>query len=132
MIRFLTYCNQWEEEGPIATTSIHQKQRVAPESIMRALDAYGKVQPNLLLHEKGYPTAAAVYKKVHIYRISDQDDSGPWIRKTFPSMFFVVSPGYNYAHASWLGMSFPMPWSDTPVTSNEWLARNIQQGHGPM
>src|SRR5580700_9185536 len=47
LIRFLTYCNQWDVEGLIATTSIHQKARVAPESIQRVLDAYGKVQPNL-------------------------------------------------------------------------------------
>ncbi|HLX65591.1 MAG TPA: DUF1593 domain-containing protein, partial [Puia sp.] len=64
LIRFLAYCNQWDVEGLIATTSIHQKTRVAPESIIRVLDAYGKVQPNLLLHEKGYPTAAALKDKV--------------------------------------------------------------------
>src|SRR5271165_5296319 len=64
LIRFLTYCNQWDVEGLIATTSIHQKTRVAPESILKVLDAYEKVQPNLLLHEKGYPTAAALKDKV--------------------------------------------------------------------
>jgi hypothetical protein len=64
LIRFLTYCNQWDVEGLIATTSIHQKTRVAPESISRVLDAYGKVQANLLLHEKGYPMAAVLKDKV--------------------------------------------------------------------
>ena len=29
MVRFLTYSNQWDIEGLIATTSIHQKTRVA-------------------------------------------------------------------------------------------------------
>src|SRR5882672_712017 len=56
MIRFLTYSNQWDVEGLIATTSIHQKTRVAPESILKILEAYKIVQPNLLNHEKGYPT----------------------------------------------------------------------------
>src|ERR1043165_5212322 len=56
MVRFLTYCNQWDVEGLIATTSIHQKTRVAPESILKELNAYKKVQPNLLQHEKDYPT----------------------------------------------------------------------------
>lgn len=37
---------------------------MAPESIIRVLDAYGKVQPNLLLHEKGYPTATVLGDKV--------------------------------------------------------------------
>ena len=202
MIRFLTYCNQWDVEGLIATTSIHQKQRVAPESILRIIDAYKKVQPNLLKHEPGYPTADVlrakvkkglavygmegvgegkdsegsnwivnvldkpdnrpvwiavwggpntlaqalwkisktksaadaerIYKKIRVYTISDQDDSGPWIRKAFPSIFFVVTPGYNYSKATWLGMSFPAPGSNAEVVSNEWLAKNIQQGHGPL
>jgi len=55
MIRFLTYSNQWNVEGLIATTSIHQKTRVAPESILKVLAAYRLVQPNLLKHEKGFP-----------------------------------------------------------------------------
>jgi hypothetical protein len=76
--------------------------------------------------------AEKLYKKVRIYTISDQDDSGPWIRNTFPSIFFVVTPGYNYIHATWLGMSFPAPGSNSEVVSNDWLAKNIQQGHGPL
>ncbi len=202
MIRFLTYCNQWDVEGLIATTSIHQKTRVAPESIVKVLQAYKLIQPNLLKHEKGYPDydflvskvkkglpeygmqavgeghdsegsewiikvlekddqrsvwipvwggvntlAQAIWKikktksrqeaeklfgKIRIYTISDQDDAGPWIRKTFPDIFYVCSPGYSYGRATWLGMSFGFPGSNTSVVSNEWLAKNIQQGHGPL
>jgi hypothetical protein len=202
LIRFLTYCNEWDVEGLIATTSIHQKNRVAPETILEILNAYKKVQPNLLLHEKGYPTyeylaskvkkglpvygmegvgkghnsqgsdwivsvlekpdarpvwicvwggtnclaqalwkikdtkteqqAQELYSKVRVYTISDQDDTGPWIRNTFPNLFYVCSPGYSYGQATWLGMSFGMPGSNKEVVSNEWLAKNIQQGHGPL
>lgn len=202
LVRFLTYSNQWDVEGLIATTSIHQKTRVAPETIVKILGAYGKVHANLLKHEQGYPTeeqlrskvkqglavygmegvgegkdspgsewivqaltrsddrpiwftvwggpnvlaqalwkikktkspgeAEKIYKKIRIYTISDQDDSGPWIRKTFPHIFYVVTPGYNYSYATWLGMSFPFPGSNRDVISNEWLAKNIQQGHGPL
>ena len=64
MIRFLTYSNQWDVEGLIATTSIHQKTRVAPESIIKILDAYKKVQPNLLMHEKGFPAYDVLKAKV--------------------------------------------------------------------
>ena len=64
LIRFLMYSNQWNIEGLIATTSIHQKKRVAPESIHKILDAYGKVQPNLLQHEKGFPNADELRLKV--------------------------------------------------------------------
>src|SRR5437016_508714 len=56
LVRFLTYSNQWDVEGLIATTSIHQKTRVAPETIHATLNAYGKVWANLMKHEQGYPT----------------------------------------------------------------------------
>jgi hypothetical protein len=202
MIRFLTYCNQWDVEGLIATTSIHQKTRVAPGSIVKILDAYRKVLPALLKHEKGFPAyeelkskvkkglaiygmqgvgegkdsegsdwiiklleknddrplwvsiwggpntlaqalwkiantknaaeAVKLYQKLRVYTISDQDDSGPWIRKNYPGIFYIVTPGYNYVNATWLGIAFPLPGSDTAVVSNDWLAKNIQQGHGPL
>ena len=64
LVRFLTYCNQWDVEGLIATTSIHQKTRVAPETILAILKAYNKVQPNLLKHEKGYPPYLQLKEKV--------------------------------------------------------------------
>ncbi|MDQ3844676.1 MAG: DUF1593 domain-containing protein, partial [Bacteroidota bacterium] len=64
LVRFLTYANQWDIEGLIATTSIHQKGRVAPESIHKILQAYAKVQPNLLKHEKGYPAYEQLKPKV--------------------------------------------------------------------
>jgi len=202
MVRFLTYCNEWDVEALIATTSIHQKNRVAPETIHTILNAYKKIWPNLVKHEKGYPTyeqlslkvkkglavygmegvgksydsegsewiikvlekpdprpvwicvwggtnclaqalwkiketqgpqqAQRLYKKIRVYTISDQDDSGPWIRQNYPDLFFVCSPGYTYGKATWLGLSFHFPGSNIEVVSNEWLAKNIQQGHGPL
>jgi hypothetical protein len=202
LIRFLTYANHWNIEGLIATTSIHQKTRVAPESILEVLDAYSKVVANLEKHEPGFPShdnlrmkvkkglpvygmagvgkgkdsegsewivsllqrpdndpiwfsvwggpnvlaqalwkikneksskeAERIYRKVRIYTISDQDDSGPWIRKTFQNIFYIVTPGYNYTYATWLGVAMPVQGSNTEVTSNSWLAENIQQGHGPL
>ena len=57
LIRLLLYSNQIDIEGIIATTSIHQKARVAPETIRKIIDGYNKVHPNLLKHEPGYPTA---------------------------------------------------------------------------
>ncbi len=202
MVRFLTYCNEWNVEGLIATTSIHQKTRVAPESILKIIDAYKIAHPNLVKHEKAYPSAdelkarvkkglavygmdgvgegkdsegsnwivnvleknddrplwvpvwggpntlaqalwkikntkpateaERLYKKLRVYTISDQDDSGPWIRKNFPGIFYVVTPGYNYTYATWLGIAFPLPGSNSEVVSNDWLAKNIQQGHGPL
>ncbi|MEZ0542046.1 nucleoside hydrolase-like domain-containing protein [Fibrella arboris] len=202
LVRLLTYANQWDIEGLIATTSIHQKTRVAPETIQALVAAYGKVQPNLLKHEPGYPTAQTLaakirkglpvygmagvgeghdsegsnwiikalekpderplwvsvwggpntlaqalwtirktypadkaeklYRKLRVYTVSDQDDSGPWIRKTFPGIFFICSPGYGYEQATWRGINTTEAGTHAELISNEWLAKHIQQGHGPM
>lgn len=207
LVRLLTYANQLDIEGLIATTSIHLQKRVAPETIHRIVDAYGKVQPNLLKHETGYPTAQTLktvikkglpvygmggvgegkdsegsawiirqlekpdrtggpdrplwvsvwggvntlaqalwtiqktrtpeqaerlYRKLRVYTISDQDDSGPWIRKTFPSVFFVVSPGYGYEFATWRGINTGEPGTQPEYSSDAWIAEHIQQGHGPL
>ena len=156
MVRFLTYSNQFEIEGLVATTSIHQKNKTAAWRIKEIVEAYGKVRDNLELHEPGYPKAEyllsvikegrpacgmhavgegmdssgselliavvdrndprplwvpvwggpnvlaqALWKiratrspealdkfvaKLRVYTISDQDDSGPLIRKTFPKL----------------------------------------------
>lgn len=53
LIRLLLYANVLDIEGIVATTSVHQKSRVAPESIERVIRAYGKVQPNLSRHAGG-------------------------------------------------------------------------------
>src|SRR5262249_682240 len=43
--------------------------------------------------------------KLRVYSISDQDDAGPWIRKEFPDLFYIVSPSTanseQYAYATW-------------------------------
>ncbi|OYW73998.1 MAG: hypothetical protein B7Z26_11630 [Asticcacaulis sp. 32-58-5] len=201
LVRLLLYANQIEIEGLIATTSVHQKSLVAPETIHSILDAYGKVQPNLLKHEKGYPDARslaslvsqglpvygmagvgdgkdspgsdflirvlekndprpvwvavwggvntlaqALYKikqsrspeeaarltgKLRVYTISDQDDSGIWIRRNFPDIFYIVSPG-GYGNATWGGINTVEAGFDNSEISNGWFANNIQQGHGPL
>jgi hypothetical protein len=204
LIRLLLYSNQIDIEGLIATTSTWLKARVAPETIRKIINGYGKVQPNLLKHEKGYPSAEyllalvkqglplygmeavgqgkdsegsewiikalekddnrplwvsvwggpntlaqALWKiretkseaeakrlisKLRVYTISDQDDSGIWIRKNFPDMFYIVSPGGSWAYSTstWAAINKNLPGANNEVVSNEWLARNIQQGHGPL
>lgn len=211
MVRFLTYSNQWDVEGLVATTSIHQKNRVAPERIKQIVTAYGKVRTNLLLHEKGYPETAyltsvikasypnfgmeavgpgkdsegsdwiisvvdkkdsrpvwipvwgganclaqALWKvrqtrspdevdafvaKLRVYTISDQDDSGPWLRKTFPKLFYIASPGQHsggaYHYATWSGISGDnfhgrFRGADFTIVDNPWLDENIRKNHGPL
>lgn len=201
LIRLLLYSNEIELEGLIATTSIHQRSRTAPESIHRVLAQYDAVHANLLRHDPAYPPAgelaglvaagqpaygmaavgegrdtpgsqriiaaleradprplwiavwggpntlaqalytlratrppeelARLVGRLRVYTISDQDDSGAWMRETFPDLFYIVSPG-GYGAATWTGMSHVVEALDNTTVSNGWLAGNIQQGHGPL
>jgi hypothetical protein len=201
-VRLFLYSNEIDIEGLIATTSCWKKTSVAPESIKKIIDAYGKVQPNLSKHEAGFPDAEtlttklkqglpvygthgvgegkdsegsnwiikileeddnrplwvtawggvntlaqALYKiehtkskaeakkiiaKLRVYTISDQDDSGIWIRKYFPNLFYIVSPGDDYASATWSAINSVIKGIDNEKISNTWLSENIQQGHGSL
>lgn len=201
LIRLLLYTNQIDLEGLIATTSVHQKTMVSPESIYQILNAYEKILHNLKQHEAGFPDtdklralvkpalplygmkgvgeahdsqgsnwliktlekpdprplwvsvwggvntlAQALYRlkqskstdelnalvaKLRVYSISDQDDSAAWLRKQFPQLFFIVSPG-GYGAATWTGISAVVDGLDNTTISNAWLAENIQQSHGPL
>lgn len=87
------------------------------------------------------PEALAEFvAKLRVYAISDQDDSGPWIRKTFPGLFYIVSPGVNagggFHHATWIAMGGDrfhgrFGGADFELVSNEWLDRNIRR-KGPL
>ncbi|MTV41615.1 DUF1593 domain-containing protein [Duganella radicis] len=201
LVRLLLYSNQIDIEALVATTSTHQKTRIAPESMRAIIAAYGKVQANLSKHEAGYPKAAALkslvreglpvygmqgvgegkdsagseaiikalekhdqrplwisvwggantlaqalYRmrhdrtpaelarmigKLRVYAISDQDDTGIWIRTQFPQLFYIVSPG-GYGAATWGGMHVAEPGFDNTEVGNSWIAEHIQQGHGPL
>jgi len=201
LVRLLLYSNQIQIEGIIATTSVHQKSRVAPESIRAIIQAYEKVQPNLQQHEAGFPApevllllvkqglpvygmkgvgegkdsegsdwiirvlekederpvyisvwggpntlaqalwriektnskkeAARLISKIRVYTISDQDDSGIWMRNNFPGLFYIVSPG-SYSNATWSAINQVVEGIDNETISNGWLSGNIQQDHGPL
>jgi hypothetical protein len=60
LVRFLLYSNQFDVEGLIATTSTWMKNKVRPDVITSLIEAHGSVQPNLLKHAAGFPTAATL------------------------------------------------------------------------
>ena len=70
--------------------------------------------------------------KLRVYTISDQDDSGIWIRNNFPNLFYIVSPGDDYGTATWNAINSYIEGIDNNKISNSWIAKNIQQGHGPL
>ena len=59
----------------------------------------------------------------------------PWMRKEFPQLFYIVSPG-GYGAGTWTGIhSVVASLGEHPINqtiSNRWLAEHIQQGHGPL
>ncbi len=205
LVRFLTYSNQWDTEGLVATTSIHLRDHTAAWRIREIVAAYGEVQPNLLRHEPGFPTgdhlagliregqpayglaaigegkdsdgsrliieaadradtrplwvlvwggpntlAQALWRvretrtpeetrrfvaKLRVYAISDQDDSGPWIRENFPELFYVASPGMHaggaYHAATWSGISGDnfhgrFDGADHTIVDNPWLDTHVR------
>ncbi len=78
--------------------------------------------------------------KLRVYSISDQDDAGAWLRREFPSLFYVVMPstqdGGDYYHATWTGISGDRFYrngegADFSRVSNEWLEKNIR-AKGPL
>lgn len=202
LVRLLLYSNEIDIKGIIATTSCWHKTIVNPQSIRKIVQAYDKVQPNLIKHNADFPKAEivfslikqglpeygmigvgnnkdsegsdwiikeleknderplwisvwggantlaqALYKikqtknetevkklisKLRVYTISDQDDSGIWIRNNFPDLFYIVSPGDDYGSATWSGINSFIQGIDNSRISNSWIAENIQQGHGPL
>jgi hypothetical protein len=80
--------------------------------------------------------------KIRVYTISDQDNSGPWIRNNFQELFYIVSPGFHennggsYFYSTWIGISgerhyyFPSG-ANTYIVDNDWVDNNIQN-HGPL
>jgi Protein of unknown function (DUF1593) len=96
-----------------------------------------------LIHVKATRSPAALsdfVRNLRVYSISDQDDAGPWIRKEFPALFYIVKPSppdsEEYASATWTGISGDAYYrngegADTSLVTNEWLDQNIRR-KGPL
>jgi hypothetical protein len=81
---------------------------------------------------KSEKEAKKIIAKLRVYTISDQDDSGIWIRNNFPELFYIVSPGDDYGSATWSSINTFVKGINNETMSNTWLSHNIQQGHGPL
>jgi hypothetical protein len=201
LVRLLLYANDIELRGLVATTSVHMRQGVHPESIRRLIGRYAQALPSLRRHDPAYPSAAQLLARVapgqpgyglqaigegrdtpgselllrelerpdarplwvsvwggantlaqalhtlqrtrppqavaqavqrlRVYAISDQDDTGAWLRRQFPQLFYIVSPG-GYGNGTWGAMFGVVEGIDNQHVSNAWIATHIQQGHGPL
>jgi hypothetical protein len=74
--------------------------------------------------------------RIRVYAISDQDDTGAWIRNNFPDVFYIASVhGWNqYGMAAWTGISgekyygFDQGGPDFSKVEKSWIKDNIQIG----
>lgn len=83
----------------------------------------------------------AFVSKLRVYTISDQDNSGRWMRIAFPNLFYIVSPSsvdnMEYYKATWTGISGDRLYRNGPMhkfdlVDNPWLQKNIIKDHGPL
>jgi len=211
MVRFLVYANEYDVEGLVATTSTWLRNTNRVDLIHRQLDAYAQVQPRLLKHASGFPSADTLravtakgqpgygmsavgdgksspgsrlllaaadraderplwvtiwggantlaqalfdarrersaadverlVAKLRVYTISDQDDAGPWLRREFTNLFYIVSPSSQdwkeYWRATWTGISGDRHYKNGPghkfhLVDNPWLEENVIKKHGPL
>ena len=91
-----------------------------------------------LLHVRSTRSAAdlsAFLFKMRVHSISDQDDAGPWIRREFPALHYIVKPsppnGSEYGTATWTGISGDEFYrncagADGTTVTNDWLDKNIR------
>lgn len=78
--------------------------------------------------------------RLRVHAISDQDDTGPWIRSNFPDLFYIASPGMHaggaYHAATWSGISGDkfhgrFTGADHAIVDNPWLDTHIR-ALGPL
>ena len=123
-----------------AQAIIHAAERDDPRPVWICLWGGANTLAQALLEiraTKFADEAARLIAKLRVSSISDQDDAGPWIRREFPALFYIVSPstptGGEYAYATWTGISGDAYYrngagADSTTVTNEWLEANIRKG----
>lgn len=94
------------------------------------------VLAQVLQHTNARSDSAQLRKKLRVYAISDQDDTGALIRLQWPDVFYINSiHGWNqYGLAAWTGISgdnyygFDQGGPDFSKLKKEWIKEHIQIG----
>jgi len=71
-------------------------------------------------------------KKIRVYDISHQDNTGPWINEEFPDLFYVLSKapkGKDKRDGGYRGMYLG---GDESLTSRDWVDRYVRKERGPL
>ncbi|ETS86226.1 hypothetical protein PFICI_00054 [Pestalotiopsis fici W106-1] len=75
--------------------------------------------------------ASALRSRIRLYTISDQDDTGAWIRARYPEIFYIVSvhAWNDYGAATWTGINLATcACVDNETVLNPWLDTNVRLG----
>lgn len=79
--------------------------------------------------------------KMRVYATADQDDSGLWLRKEFPELYYVSDPTpqdfRQYYRGTWTGISGDRNYNNGvyyhfDMVDNPWLRSNVIEGHGAL
>ena len=75
---------------------------------------------------------AKFISKLRVYSIGHQDNTGPWLNKEFPELFFILSKapeGGDKREGGYRGMYLG---GDESLTSREWVDKHVRKDHGPL
>lgn len=80
---------------------------------------------------RGAEEVARFVAKLRVHAISDQDATGPWIRSSFPELFYVLNHSRegNKMLSCYRGMFLG---GDESLTSRIWVNKHVSRGHGPL
>lgn len=123
MVRFLLYANEWDIEGIITSSSQYhwQGHRWAGDDWLNPyLDAYQKVYPNLIKHDKGYPTPQYLRERAVLGNVKAQGEMDE------------ITPGSQLIVKALLDRSDPRPvwlqaWGGTNTIAR--ALKTIEQEH---
>ncbi|MEZ4883993.1 MAG: DUF1593 domain-containing protein [Chitinophagales bacterium] len=77
LVRFLLYANEWDIEGIVTSSSQyhwHGHRWAGDDWAESYLDAYEKVYPNLLQHDKAYPTAEYLRERTFLGNVETEGE----------------------------------------------------------
>ena len=81
---------------------------------------------------------ARIVDKLRVYTISDQDDAGPWLRREFPALHYIATPGdgNDYHLATWSGIGGDEFYrngagADFTTVSEAWVDEHMRK-KGPL
>ncbi|EXA31509.1 hypothetical protein FOVG_17210 [Fusarium oxysporum f. sp. pisi HDV247] len=119
--------------SPGAELLIQSLERPDPRPLWVLIWSGANVLASVLYRIRTRPNAAELRAKLRVYSISDQDDTGAWIRQQWPEIFYICAiHGWNqYFNAGWLGISSDLPGeegADPTTVRKEWLKEHIQIG----